>query len=317
LRIGADWLDYNTTGNEPDLKQPDKLARSMTNSLAAAAPAPRRLACARCGVEFGCTLSHDCWCGEEAARLPLPAAGTGFADCLCRDCLRIVATGAAERWQIGAVLLDMDGTLLDTERIYLASLSSALADLGYPDGLAIAQTMTGIHAAECEAMLFARYGATFRIGDVRRAFVSYRDAMLRDGLPLKSGTLELLDALRDADRPMAIVTSSSRRGAEEHLTLAGIRARFDTVLTRDDVARGKPDPELYLLAANRLGLDPRACVAIEDSHPGIAAAHAAGTIAIMVPDLLQPNDKTRAQCSAVLPDLHAALAMLRDKGALT
>lgn len=289
----------------------------MTNSLATTVPTPRRLACARCGAEFSCSLSGDCWCGEETARLPLPTTGTGFADCLCRDCLRIVAgSRAAERWLIDAVLLDMDGTLLDTERVYRTSLTAALTDLGYADGLSIALAMTGHPAAECQTMLFNRYGTDFRIDDVRRAFVSYKDDMLRDGLPLKAGTLELLDALRAADCPMAIVTSSSRHNAEEHLALAGIRTRFDTILTRDDVAQGKPDPELYLLATKRLGLRPQACVAVEDSNPGIAAAHAAGTIAIMVPDLLQPNAQTRARCRAVLPDLHAVLATLREKGAL-
>jgi HAD superfamily hydrolase (TIGR01509 family) len=215
------------------------------------------------------------------------------------------------------VLLDMDGTLLDTERVYRTSLTSALTDLGYADGLTISQAMIGIPAAECEAMLFERYGTAFRIDDVRRAFVTYKDDMLREGLPLKAGTLELLDALRAADCPMAIVTSSSRHNAEEHLALAGIRSRFDTILTRDDVARGKPDPELYLLAAKRLGLRPQACIAVEDSSPGIAAAHAAGTIAIMVPDLLQPSAETRARCSAVLPNLHAALALFQEKGAFT
>src|SRR6185437_5911876 len=103
--------------------------------------------------------------------------------------------------------------------------------------------------------------------------------------------------------------------AESHLAAGGIRAHFETVLTRDDVARGKPHPDLYLLAAQRLGVPPASCVAIEDSGPGIAAAHGAGTIPIMVPDILAPSAETRAKCAAVLPDLHAVLAMLRAKGA--
>ena len=75
-------------------------------------------------------------------------------------------------------------------------------------------------------------------------------------LPLKRGAVELLDALQAAECPMAIVTSSSLRTADAHLTLAGIRHRFDTLLTRDDVTRGKPSPDLYLLAASRFGLKP-------------------------------------------------------------
>lgn len=290
----------------------------MTNPLAESVPSPRRLACARCGAEFGCTLSTDCWCGEEAARLPLPTSGTGFADCLCRDCLRAVAVLASlQDHTINAVLLDMDGTLLDTERVYRTSLCNALADLGYGDGTAIAHAMIGIPAAECEIMLREHYGTGFRINDVRAAYEIHRDGMLRDGLPLKPGTLELVAALREFDCPAAIVTSSTRHNAEHHLSLAGIRNHFDTVLTRDDVARGKPSPDLYLLAAEQLGFAPTVCVAIEDSRPGIEAAHNAGTIPIMVPDIVPPTDDTRAKCAAVLPDLHAVLAMLHDKRVFT
>jgi beta-phosphoglucomutase-like phosphatase (HAD superfamily) len=126
-----------------------------------------------------------------------------------------------------------------------------------------------------------------------------------------------LDALRAAECPMAIVTSSSLRTANAHLELAGIRHRFETLLTRDDVARGKPNPDLYLLAASRFGLKPEACVAVEDSNHGVAAAHAAGAITIMVPDMVTPTDESRARCAAVVPDLNAVLAMLRERGALT
>ena len=101
--------------------------------------------------------------------------------------------------------------------------------------------------------------------------------------------------LRAAECPMAIVTSSSRRTADAHLTLAGIRARFDTILTRDDVTRGKPSPDLYLLAAARLGVKPETCVAVEDSNHGVTAAHAAGAITIMVPDMVPPTEASRAQ----------------------
>ena len=85
-------------------------------------------------------------------------------------------------------------------------------------------------------------------------FIANRDEILNAGLPLKRGTVELLDALQAAECPMAIVTSSSLRTAEAHLRLAGIRSRFETILTRDDVVRGEPSPDLYLLAAARFDL---------------------------------------------------------------
>ncbi|MBN8941590.1 MAG: HAD family phosphatase [Rhizobiales bacterium] len=219
----------------------------------------------------------------------------------------------AAHWDFSAILLDMDGTLVDTETIYLASLVAALGSVGYPDGTALGHAMIGLPAPDCDAMLRSRYGPDFPFAAYDMAFARHADQLLRQGIPLKRGALALLDALRDAGCPMAIATSSSRHKADLHLSLAGIRDRFDVVVTRDDVVRGKPSPDLYLLAAARLGVSPEACVAVEDSNPGIAAAHSAGTIPIMVPDILEPTAETRARCAVILPDLHAVLALLQDR----
>jgi HAD superfamily hydrolase (TIGR01509 family) len=162
-------------------------------------------------------------------------------------------------------------------------------------------------------MLHARYGEDFPLAAINKAFIARRDTTFEAGLPLKQGTVELLDALRAAEYPMAIVTSSSRRTADAHLRLAGIHDRFDAILTRDDVIKGKPDPELYLLAASRFGVTPETCVAVEDSNHGVAAALAAGAITIMVPDMVPPTDASRANCAAVVPDLGAVLEMLRTR----
>jgi HAD superfamily hydrolase (TIGR01509 family) len=221
------------------------------------------------------------------------------------------------QWTVGAVLLDMDGTLLDTEKVYFDSLIAALQSCGYTDDVVpLCHAMVGLPGADCERMLLDRYGDDFPLAAITRAFVANRDEFLGAGLPLKNGTIELLDALQTVECPFAIVTSSSRRTADEHLTLAGIRARFQTILTRDDVTRGKPSPDLYLLAAARLGVRPEFCIAVEDSNHGVTAAHAAGAITIMVPDMVPPTEASRARCAAVLRDLNDVLAMLRDSGGL-
>ena len=145
------------------------------------------------------------------------------------------------------VFTDLDGTLLDTERVYFDSLVAALGSHGYTDdAVTLCRAMVGLPGPDCEAMLHARYGEDFPLAEVSRTFIANRDEILAAGLPLKRGAVELLDALQAAECPMAIVTSSSRCTTEAHLTLAGIRQRFETILTRDDVARGKPAAALYL-----------------------------------------------------------------------
>jgi HAD superfamily hydrolase (TIGR01509 family) len=239
----------------------------------------------------------------------LPAQGGGARRGHGRD--------VTEIWDVRAVLLDMDGTLLDTERVYFESLVTALNAFGYTDDVdALCHAMVGLPGPECEAMLHARYGAGFPLPEINKAYVARRDEILAAGLPLKHGAVELLDALQSIACPMAIVTSSSRRTADSHLALSGIRERFDTILTCDDVTRGKPSPDLYLLAASRLGVDPERCVAVEDSNHGVTAAYAAGTITIMVPDMAPPTEQSRARCAAVVPDLGAVLEILHQRGGL-
>jgi beta-phosphoglucomutase-like phosphatase (HAD superfamily) len=129
-----------------------------------------------------------------------------------------------DRWDVRAVLLDMDGTLIDTERMYFDSLVGALNAFGYIDDVeTLWHAMVGLPGPDCEAMLHARYGESFPLREINKAYAARRDELLAAGLPLKPGAAELLDALQQTQCPMAIVTSSSRRTADSHLTLAGLR----------------------------------------------------------------------------------------------
>ena len=132
-------------------------------------------------------------------------------------------------------------------------------------------------------------------------------------LALKPGALELLDTLDQLRLPRAIATSSSRRTVERHLTAHNLTERFDVIVGHGDYEAGKPAPDPFLKAAERLGVEPRLCLALEDSHNGIRSASSAGMMTIMVPDLLEPTDEIRGLCTYVVRDLHEVRSLILDR----
>ncbi|MCY1542085.1 Phosphoglycolate phosphatase [compost metagenome] len=140
-------------------------------------------------------------------------------------------------------------------------------------------------------MLIQTYGVSFpySVFDERcRVIMTERTSA---GVPVKSGARELIGDLRARGIPTAIATSSRQPHAQHQLGAVGLLDMFDTIVTRNDVTFPKPHPEPYLTAAKRLGIEPRHCLALEDSHAGVHAAHAAGMQTVMVPDLVHPNDE--------------------------
>ncbi len=113
---------------------------------------------------------------------------------------------------------------------------------------------------------------------------------------------------------VAVATSATRRSADRNLGRSGLLRYFPVVVTRDDVARGKPHPDLFLRAAELLDVPPEECLAVEDLFNGIRAAHGAGMMPVLVPDLLSPTEEIRALCVRIAPDLHGLRALLAEYG---
>ncbi|PLL14303.1 HAD family phosphatase [Tabrizicola sp. TH137] len=184
-----------------------------------------------------------------------------------------------------AVFFDLDGTLVDTERLAVVTGIRAFADVGHAVDEGFMHRLVG--KAEPQAAEIIR--SSLPGIDLAAFHAAWRlafDGGLDNGLDLKAGAAELLEML---DHPLGLVTSTGRQGAHHKLGLAGIAHHFRTVVTFDDVRHPKPAPEPYLLAAERLGVDPARCLVFEDSDVGAEAAHLAGCVVVQVPDVA-PTD---------------------------
>ncbi len=206
-----------------------------------------------------------------------------------------------------AVVFDLDGTLIDSEALVKEAHFAACGQLGFTMSEAQFLSLVGMHREANDLQLRRYYGDDFPLEDfilATRAHVGERVA------PLKPGALELMDALDAAALPYGLATSSRRPWVERHFAAHGLTPRFRAVVTRQDCVEGKPHPEPYLNATRLLGVAPQNALALEDSHAGVRAAHAAGCMTVMVPDLLAPDEEMHAK-SRVLGSLYEVLDLLR------
>ena len=203
-----------------------------------------------------------------------------------------------------AIIFDMDGLLFDTETLYQEAILLAAAEGGHEIAVDVFNRTVGLPWAESRALLLSHFGEAFRVDEFQATWVRHFWVIAETRLALKPGALELLDTLDQFRLPRAIATSSSRRTVERHLTAHNLVGRFEQIVGHGDYDRGKPAPDPFLKAAERLGVEPRLCLALEDSHNGIRSVSSAGMMTIMVPDLLEPTEEIRALCIFVARDLH-------------
>ncbi len=212
-----------------------------------------------------------------------------------------------------AVIFDMDGLMLDTERLRMQLFERVVAEHGMtlPDGVYL-QTI-GRTVRDSRGIFAEHMGSDFPYEALRLKRRDMEYAHIdQHGVPTKPGLESLLDWLEGQAFPRAVATSSARATAHRLLDVAGVRNRFDIIVSGDDVEHGKPAPDLFLLAAEHLGIAPSDCVVLEDSGAGIRAAHRAGMTPILVPDLQPPADDVRALAYRVCTSLYEAETVLSE-----
>jgi HAD superfamily hydrolase (TIGR01509 family) len=207
-----------------------------------------------------------------------------------------------------AVLFDMDGLLVDSERLWYDTEAEVMAGLGGTWSPEHQEPLVGGSIGRTVDYMLALTGPVEDPGVVARRLLDGMADRLRANVPMMPGAKELLDEVREAGVPSALVSSTNRDLMEYALDGIG-RDRLTVTVAGDEVTHTKPHPEPYLTAARLLGADPRRCVALEDSPNGVASAEAAGCQTVAVPSLVPIGDRPGRVVAGSLSQVD--LAMLR------
>ena len=213
-----------------------------------------------------------------------------------------------------AIVFDMDGVLFDTERLLQDSWITVARKHGLSGMEEIFPRCIGLNANDSRQLVMAAYGPDFDYqgfrGEASEHFWKYIE---EKGLPIKSGVEELLQWLEHEGWSVGLASSTRRESVMEHLKRAGIGHYFSVVVTGDMVEHSKPRPDIYLLACEMLGADPRKTFAEEDSPNGVRSAHAAGMSCLTVPDMIAPDREIKELSTEIFRDLTQVLAYLQGQ----
>jgi HAD superfamily hydrolase (TIGR01509 family) len=187
------------------------------------------------------------------------------------------------------VIFDMDGLMLDTEQLEIGFYVRISAEMGWPTEEAFLRSSVGMGMAVTEEYYKAEFGAEYPFQEIwKRVKEAETEFGNREGLPHKPGLLVLLEKLKSLGIPLAVATSTGRDMADWKLSSARIREYFAILACGDEVKQGKPEPDVFLLAASRLGFDPASCIGFEDSPAGLTGLAKAGIPSVFVKDLVEP-----------------------------
>ncbi|MFO7850584.1 MAG: HAD family phosphatase [Spirochaetia bacterium] len=191
---------------------------------------------------------------------------------------------------ISLALFDMDGLLFDTENLFLTQSEETQQEMGYDVPLEAHMEVIGRTSEDVRRLFLEHMGEDFPFSNFfERTNRRVIERIEQEGIPVKQGVFELIDSLRRRGVASALASSSSLSVIERNLKNADMEGMFSLVVGGNEVERGKPAPDIFLLAAERAGRDPEECIVFEDSNNGVRAAYAAGMRPVMVPDIEAPG----------------------------
>jgi HAD superfamily hydrolase (TIGR01509 family) len=213
-----------------------------------------------------------------------------------------------------AVILDLDGLVIDSEPTYQAAWRQAGRCLGFPLREDLVQSFLGKSYDRIEQALKTEFGPDFPLETFRQTSAGFwRESVERTGIPVKPGVHALLADLERHAIPFCLATNSEQIYAEKCLDYAGLGNAFPIRVTRDQVASPKPAPDIFLAAAARLEVVPERCIVLEDSETGARAALDANTVVLLVAGSTAVPPDLRAQLFAVLENLHEFRWLLENR----
>ena len=199
-------------------------------------------------------------------------------------------------------IFDMDGLLFDTERVLMEENAKVMAEHGYTQNYDEYVQTIGTADEEFFSRLYEIHGADYPAEEIAETSrIREIERMKREGVPVKPGIPELLSFFRERDIPCCVATSTIRSDATALLDLAGILDAFAFVVTSEEVAQSKPNPDIFLLACERGDTSPKDAMVFEDSQNGVLAAFRAGIPVICIPDIKQPEPYYAEKATKVVP----------------
>lgn len=212
---------------------------------------------------------------------------------------------------VEAVIFDLDGLVLDTESTYFKAWQQAAENLGYALPDAFCLSLSGLHYREVEMRILEFCGSDFDLEAFRRlSGECWHNIVGTQGIRIKKGFQTLHGFLLEAGIRFCLATNSSLGNALECLDYAGLGNVFECIVARNHVERGKPAPDIFWVAAERLSAKIGRCLALEDSAAGVVAASAAGAVTVFVPSVLPADPYASELCDLQCVDLDEVAHLL-------